>query len=153
MKILSALILVFFLAFLPSCKFLQNKVFGKKARALAEMKAREDSTRVADSLRKAQAYLLSLESAKQDSIRLAEEQRKSAEKKYNIIVGSFITPEYAKEMAQAYAKMGYNPEVIKMNERFELVAAEGHQSLRAAIKRLTAFQDTVQMESWIYVRQ
>jgi hypothetical protein len=153
MKILSALILVFFLAFLPSCKFFQNKVFGKKARALAEMKAREDSTRVADSLRKAQAYLLSIENARQDSIRLAVDQRKAAENKYNIIVGSFITPEYAREMAQAYKGMGYNPEVIKMNERFELVSAEGHQNLRTAIKRLAAFQDTVQMESWIYVRQ
>jgi hypothetical protein len=153
MKNFSALILVLSVLCLPSCKFLQNKVFGKKARALAEMKAREDSTRIADSLRKAQDFLLARESAWQDSIRNAEEQRKAAEKKYNIIVGSFITPEYAQGMAQAYSKMGYNPEIIKMNDKFEIVAAEGHQSLKTAIKRLTAFKDTVQLESWIYVRQ
>ena len=60
---------------LPSCKFFREKVFGKKARALAEMQARQDSIRVADSIRKAQERLLALEKARQDSLRHAEEAK------------------------------------------------------------------------------
>jgi hypothetical protein len=146
--------LILLLIILSSCD--KIKFFGKKARALAEMQmlARQDSIRVADSLRRAQDYLLSIENARLDSIRIAEEERLANETKYNIIVGSFLTPEYAKDLAQEYDKMGYKTEIIKMaNSKFELVAAEGHKSLKKAIARLAAFQDTVQIESWIYIRQ
>lgn len=155
MKHLSAIILIVSLAVLPSCKFIKDKVFGKKARALAEMQARQDSIRVADSIRKAQNYLLNIENARLDSLRNAEEaERLANETRYNIIVGSFITPAYAKEMVSEYTKMGYTPKIIKPEKsRFELVAAEGHKNLRTAISRLAAFQDTVQIESWIYIKQ
>jgi hypothetical protein len=153
MRLLASLILVVALAGLPSCKFLQNKVFGKKARALAELKAKQDSIRVADSIRSVQERLLALENARLDSIRLSEEQRKANEYKFNIIVGSFLTPVYAKALAEEYGKHGYKTQIIPMNgTKFELVAAEGHNNLRDAVKRLTAFQDTVQIDSWIYVR-
>ena len=33
--------------------------------------------------------------------------------KYNIIVGSFITPEYAKGLAEDYRKQGYDSKIIK----------------------------------------
>jgi hypothetical protein len=153
MRLLAAFILVVTLAGLPSCKFLQNKVFGKKARALAELKARQDSIRVADSIKNVQERLLALENARLDSIRQAEEMRKAGEFKYNIIVGSFITPEYAKGLAEEYSKHGYTTQIIPLaGTKFELVAAEGHKSLKNAIKRLAAFQDTVQVDSWIYIR-
>lgn len=149
MRILSAIIFALFIAALPSCKF-----FGKKARLQSEMQARQDSLRVADSIRKAQERLLALETARQDSIRQAEEERLANETKYNIIVGSFITPEFAKSMAEEYTQMGYNVRIIKpSNSRFELVAAEGHKSLKTAISRLAQFQDTVQIESWLYINQ
>lgn len=153
MKLLSTIVLAVILAGLPSCKFLNTKIFGKKARALAEMQARQDSIRVADSLRKIEEHLLALENARLDSIMLAEEkQRLAAETKYNIIVGSFLTPEYARNLSEEYTKMGYNVRLIKPeNSRFEFVAAEGHKSLGAAIRRLEEFRDTVQVESWIYV--
>ncbi|HEX2977249.1 MAG TPA: hypothetical protein VHO68_15035 [Bacteroidales bacterium] len=154
MRSIPAFIFVLLMAVLPSCKFFQNKVFGKKARALAEMKARQDSIRIADSVKKSQDYFTALENARLDSLRKAEEERKLNETKYNIIVGSFMTPEYARIMSEQYRTMGYNPQIIKIaGSKFELVAAEGHKSLRSAVARLTAFRDTVQMESWIYVRQ
>lgn len=152
MRLLTAVILVFVLVSLPSCKFFREKVFGKKARALAEMQARQDSIRVADSIRKAQERLLALENARLDSLRLAEESRLANETKYNIIVGSFITPEFAKDLANEYTAMGYHTRILKPEgSKFEFVAAEGHKSLRTALQRLSAFQDTVQVESWIYI--
>lgn len=153
MRHLYALMLILFLAVLPSCKFFKEKIFGKKARALAEMMARQDSIRVADSIRKAQDYLLALENSRLDSLRKADEERLANESKYNIIVGSFITPAYAKDLADEYNKMGYNPQIIRpQGSKFELVSAEGHKNLRSAVKRLSAFQDTVQIESWIYIK-
>lgn len=119
------------------------------------MQARQDSIRVADSIRRAQDRLLALENARQDSLRIAEEERRLAnETKYNIIVGSFITPEYARSLADEYTAMGYNVKIIKPDEsKFELVAAEGHKSLRTAIQRLEQFQDTVQIEAWLYIKE
>lgn len=154
MRSIPAFMLVLLLTVLPSCKFLQNKVFGKKAKALAEMKALQDSIRIADSVKNAQDYFAALENARLDSLRKADEERKLNETKYNIIVGSFMTPEYARIMSDQYRSMGYNPQIIKLSgSRFELVAAEGHKNLRSAVSRLTAFRDTLQMESWIYIRQ
>jgi hypothetical protein len=154
MRLLTVTILVLALAGLPSCKFLKNNVFGKKASLAAEMQAIKDSIRVADSIKAANERLLALENARQDSIRMAEEARIASESRYNIIVGSFITPEFARSMAAEYAKMGYNTKLIKpTNSKFEFVAAEGHKSLRKAITRLEQFRDTVQLESWIYVNQ
>ncbi|HEX2969322.1 MAG TPA: hypothetical protein VHO46_09460 [Bacteroidales bacterium] len=139
---------------LPSCKFFRERVFGKKARALAEMQARQDSIRIADSIKKAQARLLALENARLDSLKRAEEERLAGESRYNIIVGSFVTPEYAKSFAKEYTDMGYNVRIIKPgNSKFELVAAEGHKSLRTAIQRLAMFQDTVSVDSWLYINK
>lgn len=154
MRLLTAIVLALALAGLPSCKFLKNNVFGKKARLAAEMQAIKDSIRIADSIKAANEKLLALESARQDSIQKAEAERLASEYRYNIIVGSFLTPEFAKSLAAEYTGMGYNVRIIKpLNGKFEFVAAEGHKSLKKAISRLEQFRDTVQLESWIYVNQ
>ena len=157
MRHLSAVLLILLLAVAPSCNFFKNKgLFGKKARALAALQAQNDSIRAADSIRRAQEQLLAIENAKLDSIRLQEETRQAAEKKnkYNIIVGSFITPEYAKELSERYRQEGYDPKIFKLEgSNFELVSAESHQSLRKAITRLQQFQDTVEIDAWMYIRQ
>jgi hypothetical protein len=118
------------------------------------MQARQDSLRIADSLRNAQQLLITLENARQDSIRRAEEERLAhARNKYNIIIGSFLTPQYAQGMLSEYNEQGHDAEIIKMEgSSFELVVAEGHNDYRKAIERLKEFQDTVQIDSWIYVR-
>ena len=120
------------------------------------MKAQEDSVRVADSIRKVQDNLMAIENAKLDSIRKADEERLAmgTKYKYNIIVGSFITPEYSKSLAEDFRKQGYDPKIIKKEgSRFELVSVEAYDSFRKAVARLRAFQDTVQFESWMYVKK
>ena len=157
MRHLSAIILIFLLAVTPSCNFLKNKgLFGKKAKTLAALLAQQDSVRVADSIRKVQEQFLAIETAKLDSVRLEEEARQAAAKssKYNIIVGSFITPEYAKEHAETYRQQGYDSKVFRMDgSNFELVSAESHQNLRKAISRLQQFQDTIEIDAWLYIRE
>jgi len=154
MKHLTALILVLILISLPGCKYFKGKkLFGKKARETELLKARQDNIRVADSIMKVQKRLKAVEDARLDSLRLAEEKRAwDLQRKYNIIVGSFITPEYARSHADTYRQNGYDARIIKMEGgRFDLVSAEAYESFRKAVARLQQFQDTVETEAWLYI--
>ncbi|OFY67434.1 MAG: hypothetical protein A2V64_08840 [Bacteroidetes bacterium RBG_13_43_22] len=154
MKHLTALILVLILISLPGCKYFKGKkLFGKKARETELLKAKQDSIRVADSIMKVQKRLKAVEDARLDSLRLAEEKRAwDLQHKYNIIVGSFITPEYARSHAETYRQNGYDARIIKMEGgRFDLVSAEAYESFRKAVARLQQFQDTVETEAWLYI--
>jgi hypothetical protein len=155
MRHLSAILLILLLTALPSCKFFKSKgLFNKKDKALAVMLARQDSIHIADSIRKAQDLLLAIEKAKIDSARIAEENLLALGSRYNIIVGSFITPEYAKGLAEIYRNQGYDAKILKMDgSRFELVAAESHESFRKAVTRLKEFQDTVVLDAWMYIKK
>ncbi len=153
MRHLFALILIVLLAIMPSCKYFGGKGSAKK-KAEAALMARYDSTRVADSIRKVQEDLIAIENANLEAARLAEEEKAALSKKFNIIVGSFITPEYARNLVEEYKKQGYNPQIIKVEgSRFELVSAETHDSFRKAVARLKEFQDTIQLDSWMYIKK
>ena len=121
---------------------------------MAEWQAKQDSIRVADSIKRVQERLLAIENERLDSIRLANEQQLTLASKYNIIVGSFITPEYARAWAEEYRNRGYEAQIIGVEgSRFELVSAESHESVSRAITRLHQFQDTVEIDAWIYIRR
>ena len=154
MRHLTALILVLMLVALPGCKYFKGKkLFGKKADTMAVWQARQDSIRVVDSIRKVQERLQAIEDARLDSIRIAEEKRAlELKNKYNIIVGSFITPQYARNHAETYRQNGYDVRIIDMEGgRFELVSAEAYESFRKAVERLQYFQDNVEIGAWLYV--
>jgi hypothetical protein len=149
MRQLIFLLLVVFLVVDQSCSFFGS---GKRARVIAEIKAREDSTRVADSLKRVHDIIK--ENARLDSIRRADETRIAKESRYNIIVGSFINSENAKSLAEKYNKMGYNTAIIKPEgSKFELVSAECMGNFKRATERLDAFRDTVQIEAWVYIKE
>ena len=77
-----------------------------------------------------------------------------SKKTFNIIVGSFITPEYAKVYAEGYRKQGYDPKIImKEGSKFELVSIEAYDSFRKAFSRLKQFQDKIQIESWLFINK
>jgi hypothetical protein len=117
---------------------------------------RQDSIRVADSIRVIQERLMAIEKAKTDSINKIEADRLAWESKfrYNIIVGSFITPEYARAQAEVYRKMGYDPKIIQLpGTKFELVSAEGLDNFKKAVERLAQFQDTVELKAWMYIKK
>jgi len=155
MRHLAAFILVLLLITLPGCKYFKgNKLFGKKKAHERELlQARQDSLRIADSLNIVQKRLKAIEDARLDSIRIAEEKRAlELKNKYNIIVGSFITPEYARTHAETYRQNGYDARIIPMEGgRFDLVSAEAHESFRKAVERLTWFQENVELGAWMYV--
>jgi predicted TIM-barrel enzyme len=140
---------VVFLVVNQSCSFFGS---GKRVRVLAEIKAREDSSRVADSLKRIHDVIV--ENARLDSVRKADEMRIARESRYNIIVGSFINSENAKLLAEKYNGMGYNTSIIKPEgSKFELVSAERMGNFKIAAERLEAFRDTVQIEAWVYIKE
>jgi hypothetical protein len=154
MRHLSAIVLIGLLIVLPSCKYFKGGgLFGGKDKTLALLLAQQDSIRAADSIKKVQVRLMAIENAKLDSVRKADEGRLAGEAKYkyNIILGSFITPEFAKGLAEVYRKHGYDPKILRIvGSRFELVSVEAHDSFKKAVSRLKEFQDSVQNEAWLY---
>ena len=148
MRQLSAIALMVLLVSLPSCKFFNKK--DKEKAALAALQAKKDSLRVIDSIRTVQAQLLAIENAKIEEARKAAEEK--LKNKYNIIVGSFLTPDYAKDLAEVYRKKGYDTKIIKMEgSKFELVSAEAHEDLKKAFKRQQEFQNNIEKDAWIYI--
>jgi hypothetical protein len=156
MRLLTIFFIIGFLFVLPSCKYFKGGLFRKKADAMLIMKAREDSTRVADSIEKVQLLLQEMEQAKADSVKQTGKELNSSESinKFNIIVGSFLTPEYAKALKEVYRSKGYDPKIITMDgSNFELVSAESYDSFDKAFSRLKQFQDTILPESWLYIKK
>ena len=120
---------------------------------MAVWQAKQDSLRVVDSISKVRA-LQALEIARLDSIKTVEQERANLENKYrfNIILGSFITPEYARNFSAYLSQKGYKPRIIKLEgTKFEMVSAEAHESFRTATARLKQFQDTVSIDAWLYM--
>ena len=147
-----AFIVIFLFVLFPSCKQV-NDLFGKKKKAqvaAAIEQARLDSIRVVDSLKRAQDVLLALERDRENSIRLAEEARLAS--KYHIIVGSFYTPEYARNWVEVFKNQSYNAQILKMRgSRFELVSAESFSDFRTAFNKLLVMQENIIPDAWIYI--
>jgi hypothetical protein len=141
----------------PSCKKIKERgLFGKKAKTLEMLRAQQDSIRVADSLKRVENRIRAIEEARLDSLLQAEQERMAyeARNKFNIIVGSFVTPEFAKAWAEEYRKKGYDTKIIKMaDSKFELVVAESYDRFSKAVQRLNQFQDTVDIDTWLYVNK
>ena len=134
----------------PSCKKGRGLFGKKKDNTAAMLIARQDSIRVVDSIRRAQEELLAIEMARQDSLRRAEEVIVAS--KYNIIVGSFITPEYAKSLAEEYKSKGYKVNILQMpGGRFELVSAESFDKIRPAVEKLKDYQENIVVDAWLYI--
>ena len=82
------------------------------------------------------------------------EARLAQASKYNIVVGSFITPEYARAWEQEYRTRGFDPKIVQMEGgRFELVVAESYETLGKAASRLNQIQESVQVDAWIYKKK
>jgi hypothetical protein len=155
MKPLIAILIIVLLITTPSCKWLKKKgIIGKKARIEAEMKQQQKNARIADSLKKVQEQLLAIEKARLDSISKADQEKMEWENtnRYNIIIGSFITPEYARSYSAEFDARGYKTRLIKLEgTQFEMVSAEAHDNFRTAVERLKQFQDTVAYDAWLYI--
>ena len=157
MRQISIVLITLLLVFFPSCKNIRERgLFGKKAKTLEMLRAQQDNIRVADSLKRVENRLRAIEEARLDSLIQAEQERTAYESrnKYNIVVGSFLTPEFAQAWAEEYRKQGYDSKIVRMDEgQFDLVVAESYDRFSKAMERLDAFQDTVDIDTWLYINK
>jgi hypothetical protein len=156
MKKTILLLMVGMIFLAPSCQFIKShNPFGKKARIREQaIKMQMDSIRITDSLNFIAAQQQK-ERIRQDSLAFVESQ-KSAEssQKYHIIVGSFLTPDYATAYSAFYSDKGYQSKIVDMTGgRFKLVAASSYDNMHDAWKALKGYRDTVEYEAWIYVSE
>lgn len=140
-----------------SCKFVKKKGwFGlEETDTLAAYQRKQDSLHRVDSIQKALARKKAIEKARQDSIKKAEQARleELAKFRYHIIVGSFLTPEYADEWSAYYNSLGYGTEILEAGNGFNLVSARKYDNMSNALFDLERFKDTVQVDAWVYVNE
>ena len=138
-----------------SCKFVKEKGwFGlKNADTMDAYLRKQDSIHIADSISKVIAKQRAIEQVRQDSINMAEQKRleELARFKYHIVVGSFLTPQYADEWSSYYNSMGYDTEILKAGNEFNLVSARKYDNMRDAVMDIERFKDTVQIDAWVYI--
>jgi len=150
------------LLLVSSCDFVRdNNPFTKKERQRA-LQVQIENARIADSLQKVHALEAEMK-AVQDSLAsmgaLTEVVNETTNvndngQKYHIIVGSFITPAYAEGFSDYYAAKGYQTTIIDMpDSRFKLVSAGSYSTVSEAWNAVKSFRDTVEFDSWVYVRK
>jgi hypothetical protein len=121
--------------------------------------AKQDSIRVADSLKrikiesnvagdKKQDFLV--KSDKEENHVLAGDSRDT----YYIIAGSFTDPENARLTAGKYRKQGYKTRIIGMTDqngiKTELVSVKTFNNLNDAASYLKEFKSKFDPKAWIY---
>ena len=154
MKKLILIIFAISMAF-SSCKFVKEKGwFGmKNADTMDAYLRKQDSIHIADSINKVIAEQRAIEQARQDSINKAELERleRLTRFKYHIVVGSFLTPQFADEWSVYYNSIGYGTEILKAGNEFNLVSARKYDNMNDAVYDLERFKDTVQVDAWVYI--
>lgn len=140
-----------------SCKFVKEKGwFGlKNVDTMDAYLRKQDSIHIADSISIVIAKQRAIEQARQDSINMAEQKRleELARFKYHIVVGSFLTPQYADEWSVYYNSIGYGTEILKAGNEFNLVSARKYDNIKDAVMDLERFKDTVQVDAWVYINE
>jgi hypothetical protein len=157
MRVLTSIVIVFLLLFISSCNnSRKGGLAGRKGKTLEMLRAEQDSLRVADSLRRIERRIQALEEARQDSIRMAAQENPAGRtgSKYNIIVGSFLTPDNALKRAEEYRNKGFDARVIVAEDNdYELVAAESYDQLAKAEERLSFIRNNIDKSAWLYVKK
>ena len=155
MRLFLTLIILALLPMFTSCNFIKEKGWfgaGKKE-AAAALQAKQDSIRIADSIMAVQEELFRIEKAKADAI-AAEEARiaREASMKYQMVIGSFYTPDFATRMSAKYSQMGYSTRIIDMKgSNFKLVSVEAFDDFKTAVGKLEKYRAELEPEAWIYV--
>ena len=154
----SVIILISMLLLLSSCgHFRIGGFFSKRSLKNAILWAKQDSTRIADSLKRIQIK------SEADSEKEREPAAKSLKdniplinsgKGYYIIVGSFTSDENAKIRARQYFTKGYKPEIIDATGRngatVELVSVRSFKNISEAKSFLKEFQHDIEPTAWLY---
>jgi hypothetical protein len=152
------LILVAGLFFLHSCRYLEERGF-LRGRSLkrALLWAKQDSARVADSLKKIQIVIADSGNLQRDtlaSVKVKKPVDKVINKRYHIIVGSFSNIENARLRASEYDRKGFKTTILETHnqsgDEISLVSVIAFESRADAKKYLGEFHSDIDSKAWIY---
>jgi len=150
--------LVFSLLIFAGCNVGDKQpLFSNDVDTLLQHSARLDSIIKADSIR----YRLELNRIKKeadsrvDSIeKLYKSHKKTAVAgTYYVVLGSFHNPGYAEDYANKMRKLGFDGNIIKTDNGFNLVTASSHNNFKSAKGALFAARSSASVDAWIYVQK
>lgn len=159
---LIAIVVIVLVLFFPVRKYLRQHgyfVFGSKNLEKAVLWAKQDSIRVADSLKRIRIDTAGQGAKKRDSIPRTVKKGKSVKAvdtagNFYIIAGSFTNSDNAGLLAGKYLKLGYETTIISITNqngvKLKLVVVNAFENLHDADKFLEEFQDKYDHEAWIY---
>jgi hypothetical protein len=146
------------LLLLSSCgHFRIGGFFGKRSLKNAILWAKQDSTRIADSLKRIQVK--SKTDSQMDKMPVTKPLKENiplinSAKGYYIIVGSFTSDENAKLRARQYITKGYKAEIIEgtgsNGAGIELVSVRFFKNISEAKLFLKEFQHDIDPTAWLY---
>jgi hypothetical protein len=156
---LSVVILISMLLLLSSCgHFRIGGFFGKRSLKKALLWAKQDSTRIADSLKRIQFNSKVVSEKDLDSVVKTVTENvpiKNSGKVFHIIVGSFSSNENAKQCARQYFAKGYKTGIIsgtrRNGPRVELVYVRSFENINEAKSFLKEFQHDIDPKAWLYI--
>lgn len=151
MKKLFVVLLAGMVLLTPSCDFAKSiNPFGKKAREAEALRQQQEAFRVADSIRVANEQA-ALEQKRQAELAMQAEQEALERSKYHIIVGSFLTPEYADHWLRHITELGYSAKLVEMDGgRWRLVSATSFADIHEAYNSLEEVQNNINGDAWVY---
>jgi hypothetical protein len=152
------IILTSMLLLLSSCgHFRIGGFFGKRSLKNAILWAKQDSTRIADSLK-----MIQVKSEADSGMGRGPAAKPlnynipliNPVKGYYVIVGSFTSDENAKIRARQYFIKGYKPEIIDATsnngDKIELVSVRSFENFSEAKLFLKEFQHDIDPTAWLY---
>ena len=168
---LLVIILLSGLLSIPSCRFLEEQgLYKSRALKQAILWAKQDSARVADSLKRVAVLNDTLKTDSNDSsakkaveknlkdskvkIKAESPSEKIITGKYHIIAGSFSNEENAKIRARQYFSKGYTTDIIefenKSGGKVSLVSVKSFDNLIDANDFLKKFKLEIDSTAWLY---
>jgi hypothetical protein len=146
---------------ISSCRYIEQKLYFRKHSLKAAIEwARQDSARVADSLKRIKAENRITGKTLTDSLINIEGKNLPAGDtvpRYYIIVGSFTNHDNAKKIAGQYSGQGYKTTIISIKRRdvgsLELVSVKTFKELRKANIFLRDFQTKYDPDAWVYTQR
>jgi hypothetical protein len=72
---------------------------------------------------------------------------------YYMIVGCFTVQENADSYAGKLKSMGYDAQIIKGRDNFQMVAAKSYDNLREGIAEIDKFRNELTPNAWVYKKR
>ena len=152
--------LIFILSLLlfsiSSChNFREKGLFLSQEKALAIIKASQDTNIIKDTLKKPSGLMNIKKGKEKDSDQTTGVKKipQNTRSEYCIIIGSFTSLTNAEELTRKCQEQGYKAKIIKLknNSNSFLVAVASYESYNKASEQLSVIKLKVKKDAWIYL--